>query len=189
MILGGNTWASASSPTIDSATYNGVASTAEGTTAHASNDRASIRSLINPAAGSNTAAFTFSASCECVVGAISFTGVDQTDMAGTYNGATGTSTAPSVGIASDSTDEMVIGFLGWFNTTATMGADQTQRYNFAGGGGQTSGACSTEPGAAGTVTHSYTLALSRDWVVNGIAINAAAVTARQQMLMMMGTGV
>jgi hypothetical protein len=131
---------------------------------------------VPPAVGTNTIQLTFSGNVRVVGGAVSFTGVDQTTSHGAFTPATGTSTIPSVTVAS-SPQEMVIDTLNAKSlaTSVTVGAGQTQQWYLRtpGAGSDTNGAGSTEPGAS-SVTMSWTLDIADHWALGAISLKNAS---------------
>lgn len=130
--------------TINSVTYNGVSLTNAGTqTASGSHHKSSIWYLIGPATGSNNLVITTSSTAEVITGIISFTGANNVQN---YAGATNADL-----VISSATGNMVADGTGNSNNqSATVGADQTQRFNID----TDSWKGSTEAGAA-SVTMSW----------------------------------
>lgn len=162
-------------------TYNGVSMALLGVSAYASSVGATLWGLVAPAAGSNNVVVTWGSGTNNPrsAGAISFSGVDQTTPVGTVNTATSNgTTAPSTTVSSAS-GEWVVDAVGIFQasgtaTTATVGADQTERVNHA----QTTSRkllMSTEPGAS-SVTMSWSLDQSCRTRAISIPIKPAAAT-------------
>jgi hypothetical protein len=167
------------STTVTGVTYGGVALTQQG--ALSATFRAELWSLAAPAAGVNDVVVTLSASAKAVVGATSWTNVDQDDPVGSLSSASGSSASPNV-VASSASPHLVHdvlavreGLLG--NQTATAGAGQTQRWNDKTTGGvpvnlNVLGAGSAEPGAA-SVTMSWSLAFSSVWIILAASLRRA----------------
>lgn len=190
LVVSISSWASAGS-TVLSCTYNAVATAAEGSAVDAAFDRVTMRSLIAPTSGSNTLAVTMSGNSDIIVGAVSYTGSNQSDLCGTFNSATGTNTSPTVNITSVSGD-IVQDVLTWFtdplSTTATAGAGQTRQWART-VANVTHGAGSTETATTTTTTMSWTTGTPVDgWIVGGIAVKeaAAGVTTRSYKLTTLG---
>ena len=161
--------------TATGVTYGGQAMTLVGRSISAGSGTAELWQLISPTVGTANVVATISSSVKVVGGAVTFNGVDQTTPTnGSFPGASATSSTPSNTIDSAPGD-MVIGVL-WANdsVTATEGGGQTTQWNFSTGGASSpTGVGSTEPGAA-SVTISYTLSASAQWVVGGTSIKPAA---------------
>jgi uncharacterized repeat protein (TIGR01451 family) len=143
------------------------------------NFRVEIWYLVAPNTGTNTITVTINKTggggnkLGVVVGAVDFTGADQTSPIRGSQTASGTSARPSVTIASGNS-EMVLDTIATGTTvTATVAAGQTQRWNAASTGNPAShdvlGVGSTQPGAA-SVTMSETLSASTAWSDEAISI-------------------
>lgn len=123
---------------IDSATYNGISLTAFGATL--TQNSCSVRGfgLIAPATGSNTVAVTYGSgfgSVSTVIGASTYTGVDQSTGFENYNTAQGVDTGSpfiaSVTITS-ATGDLAVAWAGAAqNVTWTAGSGQTERLDAA----------------------------------------------------------
>ena len=155
-------------------TYAGVSLTKLGDAVTGSNGvGASIWYLVAPATGANNVIVTFASSVNSwVIGAVSVFNNAQTSPVGSMVTDNATGTAPSVTVTA-SNDDLVIDVLAAMGTsqTATVGAGQTERWNLnllpltpA-----RIGAASTEP-ATGNVTMSWTLGVSDDYVLLGVAL-------------------
>ena len=120
------------SSTVSSATYGTSSFTSIGSVANGSTVRVELWQLLNPPAGTANIVVSLSGAARFVAGVQSLSGVNQTDPTGTYNSATGNSTAPSV-IVSSNTDELVVDVMGNQYNTPTPSADggQTQRWTDA----------------------------------------------------------
>jgi len=127
--------------------------------------------VLNPSAGARTVAWNFPAgSRRCVIGAMDLL-ADGALSLGTPASATGTSTGPTVDVAS-AAGQLVVGVcgiqIGTSTVSLTVGAGQTERVNRERVGSSATnghrGAVSTEAGAS-TVTTSFTRGDSDDWVV------------------------
>lgn len=166
--------------TVSNTTYAAVATVAEGSTQDGVDDRVTIRSQINPASGANNVVVSFAAAVECVVGAVSYTGADQSDLCDGYANAQGSGTAASVNVAS-ATGNIVQDALVWFTGgTLSDGASQTRRWARNEGASATSGACSTEPGAA-TTTMSWGFTTFCDWNISGVNVRAASESSTAEL--------
>ncbi len=130
--------------------------------------------LLAPPVGPANIVASFGATNQVVGGAAAFNGVSQTTPTGTFAGAGGVSTAPSVNISS-ATGELVLDVLyGNDGPTATPGTGQTTQWSLAtgSGNGKVRGAGSTEAGAP-TATMSWTLSSSVEWQIGGVSIKPA----------------
>lgn len=129
--------------------------------------------LVNPATGSNTVSVTMTGSVfDIGVTSISFTDAHQTTPYGTPVTGTGTSTTPSVTVASGATEIVLDGIVIVHSGTLTVGAGQTQRTNEICGGFIKHGA-STETGAAST-TMSWSNSYSQVWASSAFAVKPVA---------------
>lgn len=129
--------------------------------------------LVNPATGSNTVSVTMTGSVfDIGVTSISFTDAHQTTPYGTPVTGTGTSTTPSVTVASGATEIVLDGIVIVHSGTLTVGAGQTQRTNEICGGFIKHGA-STETGAAST-TMSWSNSSSQVWASSAFAVKPVA---------------
>jgi len=136
--------------------------------------------LSNPATGANNVVISlanFDPSGHGIqVGAVSFTNAHQTtaNLTGTQATAAGTTTQPSINVASSGA-EIVIDVLGSFDAgpagTASVDAGQTQRWNAV--GTNEIGAGSTEAGLS-SVTMSWTLSdlIDVNWAIAGVSVKA-----------------
>jgi trimeric autotransporter adhesin len=163
--------------TATGVTYGGQAMTLVGRTVSAGNGTIELWSLVAPTVGTANIVASIGTAEKVVGGAASFDGVDQaTPTSGGVTGTAGTGSAASHAIASASGD-LAIGVL-WGNdgVAATEGGGQTTKWSFVtgAGSGNPRGVGSTEAGAA-SVTMSWTLGASVQWVVGGTSIKAAAV--------------
>lgn len=125
------------------------------------------------AAGTYNVIITWSSAAqEFVLGASSWHNVHQSSPLGTAATATGgSSTTPTVNVSS-ATGEVVVDMLEVDNgVTMTVGAGQTQRWQFR-QASHTSGGCSSEAGAA-TVTMSWTLGSTDFWAITGVSLKPA----------------
>ena len=117
---------------------------------------------------------SFSGLVNAVAGAGTYAGVNQTTPLGTFAGATGTSTAPSVSpatVANDLVfDTVIVG-----DTTLTVGANQTSRWNVL---NTIRGAASTEAATTTSTTMSWTAGASDTWAVGAVPIKPSAGPTR-----------
>lgn len=129
--------------------------------------------LISPATGSNTVSVsTTGGFFDIGVTSISFTDAHQTTPYGTPVTGTGTSTTPSVTVASGATEIVLDGIVIVHGGTLTVGAGQTQRTNEI-CGGFIKHAASTETGAAST-TMSWSNSSSQVWASSAFAVKPVA---------------
>ncbi len=159
---------------VTGVTYGGTALTLVGTLNSGPDCRITIYRLINPPSGTANVVVNFSGTLGkgAVVSATSFRGVDQTTPLGTFNSAIGSSTAPSVNIASASGD-LVYDVLALKNLTAlTANSGQTERWDLS--AGEIRGGGSTEPATTTSTTMSWTTANAK-WAIGGVAIKPAIV--------------
>jgi len=169
------------SQTVTGVTYSGTALTFIGAQDNGTNVRVELwRSLVEPATGNNPIVVTLSASANVVGGAVSLTEVDQTTpIDAAFVSATGNSNAPSVGITTVTNNAWVIDTMASPDATATVGAGQTEQWNFNTVGGppgtlHVRGAGSTEgPNPAGGVTMNWTLSAAQQWAIGAVALKPA----------------
>jgi len=174
--------------TVNSVTYGGVSLTRAGFVANGNRSRVEIWSLVSSPTGSNNVVVTLIGAniASFVVGAASFTGVNQTSPLGSFSSATGRSTTPSVNVTSVNEGEVVIDVVGKQNNSETLvvNSSQSQRWNRmttnpGNNAAKENGAGSTEPGpdGGGNVLMSWSLANSRQWAIGALAIKPANPTA------------
>ena len=133
-----------------------------------------IFSLLNPGSGTKEIVITFTDTTSAVCGAVSFTGVNQTDCCDGGTGASGNTTNPTVDVTSESNDLVVDVFAWRENETLSPEAGQTQNYYLA--GGEPSSGSSREAGAS-TVTMSWgTGAVAKQWGISAVNINVPEYT-------------
>ena len=110
---------------------------------------------------------------QCIGNSISFTGVDQTTPIENGTGRTANAaTSSALSVTSGSTDDMVVDAI-VLNPDPTVDGSQVERFDTASAGSHL--AVSTEGGASGTVTMTWTFD-SDDIAHAGVNINAAPVT-------------
>ncbi len=175
MVLVGISWqGSVGGETIDSVTYGGVAMSLVGQTS-----LTSVYKLANPPTGLQTVVANFGASSPPAVvyavgGAVTYSGVDALLPLGSASTATGTSTAPSVGVGTTYADGLVFDTMSaGGTTTASAGSGQTPQWNQASGGITVRGCGSLEDGTGSSVTMSWTLGTSRPWGILGVGLKPA----------------
>ena len=131
--------------------------------------------LIGPSTGSNNVVvnLTGGSADKAGVGAVSYTGVDQTTpIDGIVTGET-KSTSITQTVTSETDDLVQDAIASLHNALPTVGAGQTERWAFELGGVGTSGTWgggSTEPGTA-SVTMDWTVSGNKDWAAVGFNIN------------------
>ena len=164
----------ASNATVTSVTYAGVAMTAIPSGSFDGNPDLFTYYLVNPTTGVNNIVVTCSAATETAIGAVTYSGVDQSTPLDTAAVASGSSGTASVNVSSASGD-LVQDFLAVDDgPVVTVGAGQTSVYDDA-VGGKIRAAGSIENGAT-TVTMSWTFS-SKPWAICGVSINPAAAGA------------
>jgi uncharacterized protein YjdB len=159
---------------VNAITYGGVAMTLVGTANNGLDARIYIYRMINPPVGTANIAVTFSGSLSkgAVVGAISYSGVNQSNPLGSFVTSNADSNAPSVSAPSANGD-LVFDILALKNTNAlTPGAGQTERWDIA--SGVIRGGCSTEPATTSSTTMSWSTSKGK-WVMGAVSIKPAAV--------------
>lgn len=111
--------------------------------------------LVNPSTGTNKVSITLAAVTNVAAGAVSFTGVNQTDPINTFNSASGNSLTPLVTLTTTADEAWIVDVVGTNGGTVSTGPDQVERWNVA--QGVTRGAGSTEfTSSAGTFSISWT---------------------------------
>jgi hypothetical protein len=148
--------------------------------ANSDDARVEIWGLVAPSTGTGNVVVTFTDGTdgqpgimqEAVVGVVTFTGVDQTTPLGTFASATGdNSTSANVDVDS-AANELVFGVISCEYDAVTTDPSQTERWNTTVSG--TSGAGSTEAGAAPTVATSWTIVADptpdNHWAIGGVSI-------------------
>lgn len=158
-------------------TYNGVAmtkvSSVTNSTAHAA-----LYQLVAPATGANNVVVSFSSTMDdVVVGAVSFTNVDQTTPLGTAVTNTGSSTTPTVSVTAVVGNVVVdvVGHTG--TTTPTVNGSQTQMWNSAGGASNSRHFASRETAGGTTVAMDWSGAANSAWASVGVAVKHTLSTA------------
>ena len=161
---------------ISGVTFNGDALTEIGEIVN-TNIAASLWGLINPDVATGNVVITLTAAERIKAAAHDLDGVHQTTPTGTPATNSGSSTDPTVDVAS-ATDELVFDAMGARGAAAamtapTVGAGQTAHQADVGGTSSTgmvgTGGSSSEAGAT-TVTMSWTLSASRLWAIIGVGI-------------------
>ena len=139
--------------------------------------RVEIWYLLSPPVGTANVSVALSGGppVEAVAGALSYTGVDQTQPVGTAAGAFATDTAPTVTVSS-AAGEVVIDVLSASGDSGAVAvvAGQAQQWTGSTGVGDANefGAASTEPGAA-TVTMDWSLTNPNKWAIIAVPLRPA----------------
>ena len=161
---------------VSAVTYAGQSLTLVSQLVHSNGKpKVEVWRLISPPVGSNTVAVTLSGgnSDKVTIGAISYNGVNQTTPIDGVTSAQGYSTSASVTVTSETGDLVQDTMAATSAGASSVGSGQTQRYNREMGGSGVSnhfGAASTEAGAS-SVTMSWSLTESKEWVIIGFNIN------------------
>lgn len=167
-----------STPTITSATWNGLALTLIDTYSNPScGDKCTVAlyGLANPGAATATVSIGTSwAYTGMVIGAVSYNGVDPTTPTGTAVRATGSGSPASVTVPSNSS-EVVMDCLGAMAAggVPSPASGQTSNWSLFDGGGFTHGASGYLPGSPSTVS-AWTLTGSPPWAMLGVPIKPVA---------------
>jgi hypothetical protein len=167
-------------PSVSSVTYGGTGLT------HVKSQtsglaRIELWRLISPASGVNSIVVTLTgatdSSSNICAGATTYLGSDTTTPLGTAVSASGSSTTPTVNVTDSAVDDLVMdGVVLGSATSPTAGAGQTKRWeelvdsNTYGD----NGCGSTEAGASGTVTMSWTVG-DDAWGIIAVTIKQGAV--------------
>ena len=129
--------------------------------------------LVNPDSGANNVVITMSESCDAIFGGSdSWTGVDQGAPAGTAAIATGTSTTPTVNVAS-ATEEVPLAAVFGLDDTGAFASGDTERWELGDAPGNVISAGSSQIGAA-SVTMDWSGSLDTiEWVTSGFSLKGA----------------
>ncbi|OGO31545.1 MAG: hypothetical protein A2Z29_10745 [Chloroflexi bacterium RBG_16_56_11] len=162
---------------VSSVTYNGQPAQYVGRDSNGGNGIITeIWKLVAPTSGTYNVVVTWAGEHNygCVVGVITFTGVNQTTPLGTAVTANGDSQLATVNVSS-STDELVFDATGQDNKDVTSdmtpGANQTQQWQVL-SPSYAKGAASTEAGAA-TVTMSWSWTTDTEWAIVAVPVKPA----------------
>lgn len=166
--------------TVTSVTYGEIPLSFLGARDNGTSVRVELWYRVSPPTGTNSIVVTLSAAANVVGGAVSLTGVAQTDP-DISNFTSGTSTTPSVTVTTDVNGAWVIDTLAAVRgVDAAVGTGQIERWNWFTTGPAASrvrGAGSTEgPRPSGNVIMSWTLSKSREWAMGAVAVRPAGVT-------------
>ncbi len=158
---------------ISSVTYNGDPMTMINQQDNGDSAHASLWYLVNPDTGTHPVRLSLTLATAVTAGAISFTGVDQTNPIDAQNGATGTSNTPAVTLTTTTDETWVVDVVGTQNGPMTPGVGQAERWDTL--QGSTIGAGSTEfTSTDGTFTSSWTnSAGSNNWAIVAAALKPA----------------
>ncbi|MEY2427126.1 MAG: large repetitive protein, partial [Verrucomicrobiota bacterium] len=161
---------------VSAMTYNGqpmslVQSWRDGNNG-GNSDRAEIWRMLNPPVGAANVVITFGGNANGIsVGAMIYSGVDQTTPFSRTNTADGNSSTPSVTIVSAANEEVFnVGGIRSGTSAVTTGAGQVKLWGLA---GDPFGAGSHTPGAA-SVTSAWTVASGGLWTSIAVSIKPAA---------------
>jgi len=160
--------------TVNSITYGGVAMTLVGTANRSSDSRVYIYRIVNPPIGTANVTVTLSGSPGkgAVVGAISYSGVNQSTPLGAFASGNADSNNPSIAVPSASGDLVFDVLSDRITSAISPGAGQTTHWNPT--SGEIRGAASTELASSSSTTMSWTVAKGK-WCMGGVAIKPAAV--------------
>lgn len=135
-------------------------------------DTAEMWYLNNPPSGANNVVVTMNGTTQgWKIGAISFSGVNQTTPLGTWTGANGTATPATISVASASGD-IVIDCLEYFSdgtASPSVGANQTTHYSDE-ATQDVWGASSRETATGTSTTMNWTLSANHEWESVGVAV-------------------
>lgn len=189
--------------TVSSVTYGGTNLTFLGARQDGGvSTRIELWYLVSPASGVKSIVVTISGTVDSgaqgriMSGAASFTGSDTSTPLGSFFAADwgGTASTPAtVGVTDSAANDLVFAANTNGDDTGAVGAGQTQRFidelNTLSFGNNIYG--STEPGASGTVTMSYTQTAS-SWVIGAVTVKQAAAgggsRARTPQFLLLGLG-
>ncbi|MFU8844108.1 MAG: Calx-beta domain-containing protein, partial [Bacteroidales bacterium] len=161
---------------VTSVTYNGVAMTFLGKEMSVKNAYTHIYYMVAPPSGTFNVVVTFSGAIGkgAIVGAMTFTGVNQTTPLGAYASLRAKTATPTLDVPSRSSD-LVFNVAAIRNKNLTgVGTGQTLRWNLP-TGSEMRGGGTTKPGGAGTsTTVSWTASGSDDWSMSGVSVRPLA---------------
>lgn len=180
---------------VSGITYGGVALTLVRARASAIGAvRAELWELIAPATGANTIAVTLSAGLDSAAGAISYTGVHQTTASegAADNSATNSISASdaTVNVTTVAANDIVSDVVATDDTTITVGANQTSRYNVTGTLGSGAGSDEEAKPSAQTATMSWTgVGGAATWTIVAAAIRPYTASGTTAVKDIIGVGV
>lgn len=155
------------SQTVSSVTYNSLPLTEIRSDDDGGTTRSSLWYRVSPSTGPNTVEVTLSSSEEVVIGAMSFTEVDQVSPIDVDNGASGFTDTPTVSLVTTENNAWIVDVVSTLDGPLTEGAGQTEQWDR--NEGSTRGGGSTE---ITTTPGSYTM----DWL-NAAGIKEWAISA------------
>lgn len=151
-------------PSVSSITYGGTSLGSAVKVQTSGDARIELWKLVSPASGVKSIVITLSGATDAdsniCAGALSFIGSDISTPLGTAVSASGESATPTVNVTDSAADDLVVdGVVLGSSSAVTAGAGQTKRWEelVDSNGYGNNGAGSTEPGASGTVTMSWTV--------------------------------
>ena len=142
--------------------------------------------LKTPPSGTYDIVATFNVGGDVVLGATTWSGVNQDATFGTAVAATGTGTPSSVTVTTATGEFVVDAMAVRVNPTVTVGALQTERYN-ATPSANLCGAGSTQAGADGGLMTWTWVGASQQWSAVAVPIKPASTTSRSVMWVGDGT--
>jgi len=161
-----------------SVTYGSSTLTQVGSIKNGTNAAVYLYYLLNPTSGTDIVSVNFTqavSSKGCVIGVVTYSGVDQTTPLGTYATNSGNSTSASVTVSSASTQLVIDVLDARQNTTVTPSSGQTKVYGDI-VLSEVDGLSSTKAGASST-TMSWTLGASHEWALLAVPIKPAVVNS------------
>ena len=158
-------------------TYDGDPLEEYGHQVSSTNARTHIFYMVNPPSGTFNVVVTATSNNfdkGCIVGVMTFSGVDQNTPLNTYTGLYGSSTNPTLTNIPTAANELVFNVVALRKTNLTgVGTNQTSRWNIASGDDMRGGG-STKPGPGTTTSMSWTSA-SGDWSMSAVSIKPVAI--------------
>ena len=158
-------------------TYDGDPLEEYGHQVSSTNARTHIFYMINPPSGTFDVVVTATSNSfkrGCIVGVMTFSGVDQNTPLNTYASALGTTANPTLSNIPTATNELVFNVVALQNQNLTaVGTDQTSRWNIA-SGNEMRGGGSTKPGTGATTSMSWT-AVADDWSMSAVSIKPVPI--------------
>lgn len=159
---------------ISSVRYGGVDLTEIRSDGNSANARTSLWYLVNPAVGTADVVITVGLIETISAGAISLTGVDQTNPINVHDGASGSSTAPTVTLTTTNAETWIVDVVGASDGAMTAGAGQIERWEDVTGSTRVAG--STEfTSSDGTYAMTWSYAASTNWAISAAALNPAGI--------------
>lgn len=158
-------------------TYDGDPLEEYGHQVSSTNARTHIFYMVNPPSGTFNVVVTATSNNfdkGCIVGVMTFSGVDQNTPLNTYTSLYGSSTNPTLNNIPTATNELVYNVVALSKTDLTgVGTGQTSRWNIASGDDMRGGG-STKPGPGTTTSMSWTSAKG-DWSMSAVSIKPVPV--------------